>query len=158
MTTLDVRVQRSTRSGLIKRPEVPDSEQMPPGLDEEAVDEIVELYRKTQRSIEEYDRYPFTVRVAPCPGRCGGVVCTHGAGRHRGRLVVWCDLCAATRGTIPRRPYVEPPPPTATRCGTDAGYHRHHRQGDLPACDECKAAHTEAVKSRPSYTAARQAA
>jgi hypothetical protein len=112
VTSLDTRVRRSAHAGLVKRlklpttryiPEPPDPQQMPPGLTEEAVDEIVALYRQTRRSIEEYIDHPFT------PGRV-----------------------------------------VDAECGTPSGYRRHRRL-DEPACDDCLAAHSKAVKSRPGY-------
>jgi hypothetical protein len=38
------------------------------------------------------------------------------------------------------------------RCGTDSGYHRHHRSNEKP-CDLCRAAHTQARKDRKERAA-----
>lgn len=34
------------------------------------------------------------------------------------------------------------------RCGTDAGYYRHRKVLGEPACDSCKAAHSEVTAAR----------
>ncbi len=39
------------------------------------------------------------------------------------------------------------PPTVHANCGTDAGYHRHHRRREQP-CQWCRDAHAAAVRSR----------
>ena len=41
-----------------------------------------------------------------------------------------------------KRPY------TRATCGTDAGYYRHTRRLNEPACDPCRVAHREAERRR----------
>lgn len=56
---------------------------------------------------------------------------------------IWAGVSIKNR----RRP--EPPTCTVAAPGTDAGY-KHHIRRREPACDECKAAHREAVRdTRP---------
>ena len=177
---LDVRTRtrRSLRSGLVRvpvlnddldeldEPRRPAPIRAEPTLEARGIDTVLIglLYRQTQAAIDAYHAQPFTSRVAPCPGPCGGMVRTRtGRNERTGRLVTWCDPCKAAVGgrpsrTTPRRPYIEPPAPATAEpaaCGTNNGYHRHRRL-DEPACDDCKAAHADAARDQPAYRQARR--
>jgi hypothetical protein len=102
-----------------------------------------------------------------CP-RCGGPVQHRADGRSTGlttRAIAHCATCRddwlieVTLTSTRRISNLDADQPTTQRrvaeCGTDAGYYRHRRTLNEPACPACLDAHNAAARMRAATKSAR---